>query len=135
MNLNELSPKNRTKRKRIGRGTGSGHGFSCGRGIKGQGQRKSGNVRPGFEGGQTPLYKRLPKLRGFKSHNDKAQVVNLGILDKYFAEGEVVSAETLKAKGLINDVSLPVKILGKGKLTKKLKIEIEKMSVSVKKIL
>lgn len=135
MQLHDLAPNNRKKRKRVGRGTGSGHGRTSGRGDNGQGQRKSGNVRPGFEGGQTPLWKRLPKLRGFTSRRPANQVVNLIDLETHFNEGDVVNIESLKEKGLISSTSRPVKILGNGKLTKKLTIEIEQMSETAKKSL
>jgi len=135
MQLNNLKPKaGATKgRKRIGRGNASGHGTFCGRGCKGQGQRKSGNVRPGFEGGQTPLIMRLPKLRGFKSPcKITYQVVNLDDLS-IFNDGDEVNFETLLQKGLIAKKSQPVKILGDGKLEKKLSFKVQKISSSAKK--
>jgi len=135
MQLNNLKPRaGATKgKKRIGRGNASGHGTFCGRGCKGQGQRKSGNVRPGFEGGQTPLIMRLPKLRGFKSPvKITYQVVNLGDLS-VFNDGDEVNFEALLQKGLIAKKSQPVKILGDGKLEKKLSFKVQKISSSAKK--
>jgi large subunit ribosomal protein L15 len=135
MQLNNLKPKRgATKsKKRIGRGNASGHGTFCGRGCKGQGQRKSGTVRPGFEGGQTPLIMRLPKLRGFKSPCKKVyQAVNLDDLS-VFNDGEEVNFETLMEKGLISKKGQPIKILGDGKLEKKLSFKVQKISSSAKK--
>ncbi len=134
MQLNNLKPKSgATKsRKRVGRGNASGHGTFCGRGCKGQGQRKSGTVRPGFEGGQTPLIMRLPKLRGFKSPCKMIyQTVNIGDL-AVFNDGDEVNTETLLGKGLIHKKSQPVKILGDGKFDKKLSFKVQKISSSAK---
>ncbi len=118
------------KVKRVGRGQGSGKGTYSARGGKGQTARSGGGRRPGFEGGQTPLSRRIPKYRGFKNPNQvKFQAVNLHTLDKNFSEGETVTRKELLAKGLIQK-DAPVKILGEGKLTKKLTIEAEKFSAS-----
>lgn len=130
MKLNEMKPKvGSTKvRKRVGRGNASGSGTYCGRGCKGQGQRKSGNLRPGFEGGQTPLISRLPKLRGFKNPNKVFfQVVNVGNLND-FKDGEEVNIQTLLEKRLISKKNVPVKVLGNGKLTKKVALKVQKAS-------
>lgn len=132
MQLNNLKPKVKKAKKRLGRGNASGHGTFCGRGCKGQGQRKSGNVRPGFEGGQTPLIMRLPKLKGFKNINKiKYQIVNLKDLN-LFNDGEEVNIETLLQKKLISKKSVPIKILGMGKLEKKLTLKVHKMSATAK---
>jgi large subunit ribosomal protein L15 len=135
MLLNSIKPKKGSVKatKRLGRGNGSGHGTFCGRGCKGQGQRKSGNVRPGFEGGQTPLIMRLPKLRGFKSPNrTESQILNVRDLD-IFKDGDEVNVLTLIEKELIKHKDLPVKLLGNGKLTKKLTVKVHMISSSAKK--
>lgn len=134
MKLNEMKPKTGSVkgRRRVGRGNASGHGTYCGRGCKGQGQRKSANVRPGFEGGQTPLISRLPKLRGFKNPNKVIfQVVNVGNLND-FKDGEEVNIQTLLEKNLISKKDVPVKVLAEGKLTKKLSLKVQKISKAAK---
>ncbi|MFH0838219.1 MAG: 50S ribosomal protein L15 [Patescibacteria group bacterium] len=134
MKLHEMKPKAGSvrKKKRLGRGNASGHGTFSGRGCKGQGQRKSGNVRPGFEGGQTPLISRLPKLRGFKNPTrTDFQIVNVGSLND-FKDGDEVSIQTLLAKGLVSRKDVPVKALGNGKLTKKVVLKVQKASRSAK---
>lgn len=131
MQLHSITSKEKT-RKRVGRGNASGHGTYCGRGCKGQGQRKSGNVRPGFEGGQTPLISRLPKLRGFKNPNRvEFQVVNLKDLEG-FKDGDEVNVLTLLEKRLVRQKFHPVKLLGNGKVTKKLTIKVHKVSASAR---
>jgi large subunit ribosomal protein L15 len=135
MLLNSIKPKKGSVKsiKRLGRGNGSGHGTFCGRGCKGQGQRKSGNVRPGFEGGQTPLIMRLPKLRGFNNPNRKeSQILNVDDLNS-FKDGDEVNVVSLIEKNLIKHKTLPVKLLGKGKLTKKLTVKVHMISSSAKK--
>ena len=105
----------RHSRKRVGRGTGSGHGKTSCRGHKGQNSRSGGGVRPGFEGGQTPLFKRLPK-RGFTNVNRKEYaVVNVADLN-VFEAGTVVTIENLQEKGLVKKLYNGVKVLGTGKL-------------------
>jgi large subunit ribosomal protein L15 len=134
MRLDNIKPKaGATKsKKRLGRGNGSGHGTFSGRGCKGQGQRKSGNVRPGFEGGQTPLIRRMPKLKGFNNPTKVTyQAINLGALN-VFDDGAEVNVITLTEKGLITRKNLPVKILGDGKLEKKLTVKVHKVSASAK---
>lgn len=131
MKLNELrSPKGARKRKKIvGRGPGSGHGKTACKGHKGQLARSGGSTTPGFEGGQMPLQRIIPK-RGF--HNPfrtEYQVVNLGIIDKYFNTGEIVTPESLKEKGLIKRRG-DVKILCDGELQKPLVIKANKFSKS-----
>jgi large subunit ribosomal protein L15 len=123
MNLHELAPNpGSTKaRKRKGRGHGSGNGKTAGRGHKGQWARSGGGVRAGFEGGQMPLARRLPK-RGFVNIFAKQYAtVNVGQLE-VFEDGSVVNAEALRSKGLIGRVRDGVKILGNGELTKKLTV-------------
>ena len=131
MKLNELrSPKGARKKKKIvGRGPGSGHGKTACKGHKGQLARSGGSTTPGFEGGQMPLQRIIPK-RGFKSLNKITyQVVNLGIIDKYFNAGELVTPESLKEKGIIKHAS-DVKILCDGELQKALVIKANKFSKS-----
>ena len=133
--LNELKPVEgaRHSRKRLGRGTGSGLGKTAGKGHKGQNARTSGGVRPGFEGGQIPLFQRLPK-RGFKNVNRKEfMVVNLSDL-LVFEDGQTVDLEALQAKGLVKEVYDGVKILGNlkdgEKFSKKLTVKANKFSKS-----
>lgn len=130
MKLNELKNTTpRPARKRVGRGDGSGHGRTSGRGEKGAGARTGHSNRPYFEGGQIPLIRRLPK-RGFKNPNHLEYVViNLDILEQNFESSEeVIDRESLQAHGLIGKTDQPLKILGDGELTKKLKIRAEKFS-------
>jgi len=130
MQLNNIKPKvgAAKAKRRVGRGNSSGVGTYCGRGCKGQGQRKSANVRPGFEGGQTSLIMRLPKLKGFKNINKITyQVVNVKDLNR-FNDGDEVNVETLLEKRLISKKNVPVKILGMGKLEKKVTLKIHKIS-------
>ncbi|MBN2307293.1 50S ribosomal protein L15 [Candidatus Peregrinibacteria bacterium] len=134
MKLNEMKSKagSTKSRKRIGRGNASGHGTYSGRGCKGQGQRKSGKVRPGFEGGQTPLINRLPKLRGFKNPTKIGfQVINVGKLDIY-KDNEEVNIQTLLEKKLVSRKDVPVKVLGDGKITKKVILKVQKASRAAK---
>ena len=131
MQIHDLfpAPGSRKNRKRVGRGNGSGHGSTAGRGDKGQGSRAGGTKGPGFEGGQTPLAMRLPKLPGFKNRNRvEYNVVNVYRLDEIFADGDTVDAEALVAKGIIKSASAPVKVLGDGELTKKLTVKVDKVS-------
>jgi large subunit ribosomal protein L15 len=115
--------KGSTKRRKVvGRGLGSGHGTYSTRGSKGQTQRKSGTLRPGFEGGRQPLIRQMPKLRGFRSYHAKPQSVNIGRLN-VFEDGAVVTVESLLAKKVIR-VNGPAKVLTGGTLKKKLTIEI-----------
>ena len=129
--LNELKPVAgaRHSRKRIGRGTGSGHGKTAGKGNKGQNARSGGGVRPGFEGGQSPLFQRLPK-RGFQNINRKEYaIVNLCDLN-VFDNGTVVTPDLLIDAKIIKDIKSGVKILGCGTLEKKLTIKAHKFSAS-----
>ena len=133
MNLHELSPAagSNTKAYRKGRGHGSGNGKTAGRGHKGQWARSGGGVRVGFEGGQMPLARRLPK-RGF--HNIFAkplEAVNVSVLEK-FEDGAVVNAQALLEKGILSKCQYGVKILGNGNLTKKLTVQASAFSASAK---
>ena len=117
----------RTSKKRLGRGIGSGIGKTSGKGHKGQNARSGGGVRPGFEGGQTPLFKRLPK-RGFTNVNHKEYAtVNVEDLN-VFENGAVVTIENLQEKGLVKKVYDGVKVLGNGKLEKNLTVKANKFS-------
>lgn len=129
MKLNELKPAagSRFKRLRKGRGLSSGHGFTSGRGTKGQ--KAHGKTRLGFEGGQMPLYRQMPK-RGFSNINRKEYaIVNLTTLNR-FDDGAEVTPAVLLENGVIKNVKSGVKILGNGKLTKKLTVKANKFSAS-----
>lgn len=129
MRLHDLKPAAGSKKspKRIGRGTGSGWGKTAGRGEKGQNARSGGGVRPGFEGGQMPLYRRLPK-RGFTNIFAKHYVeVNVSRLN-IFEDGTEVTPELLKANGVISKIKDGVKILGHGDLEKKLVVKATKFT-------
>ena len=129
MKLYELSPVpgSKTESKRKGRGPGSGNGKTAGRGHKGQNARSGGGVRPGFEGGQMPLYRRLPK-RGFKNVFAKSYVeVNVSELNK-FEDGAVVDAAALKEAGVISKIMDGVVILGRGEITKKLTVKAARVT-------
>ena len=131
MQLNDLSPApgSRKDRKRVGRGHGSGHGGTSGKGDKGQNSRAGGTKGPGFEGGQTPLAMRLPKLPGFINHwRQEYDVVNVHRLEGLYVDGDVVDSDTLKAKGVIKSSNAAVKVLGDGELTKKLTVRVDKVS-------
>ena len=124
------APKGAAKKKKIrGRGQGTGRGVRCGRGDKGQNARSGGGVRPGFEGGQMPLYRRIAR-RGFSNSPFKKEyaIVNVGQLENKYVNGDVVNNESLIEKGLIRKKRLGVKILGEGDISKKLKIDVAKMS-------
>jgi large subunit ribosomal protein L15 len=133
MDLNNLKPAlgSTKNRKRIGRGTGSGHGKTATKGHKGQKARSGGSIKAGFEGGQMPLQRRLPK-RGFNPL-DKTEysLVNVKQLN-LFENGAVVDVESLVAKGLISNIKIPVKVLGNGDLSKTLKVSAVKFSQTAK---
>jgi large subunit ribosomal protein L15 len=122
------APKGQKKKKILGRGVGSGHGKTAGKGTKGQKARAGGGVRLGFEGGQMPLFRRIAR-RGFSNYPFKKvfQVVNVSDLNR-FADGDRVTPESLATKGLAKKRGVPVKILGSGELTRKL--VVERVSVS-----
>lgn len=133
MKLHELSPVEGSKKsvKRIGRGHGSGQGKTAGKGHKGQKARSGGGVRPGFEGGQMPMQRRLPK-RGFNNIFAKTIVaVNVGSLNK-FDDGAVVDTQALIDAGLVKNSFDAIKILGNGNLTKKLEVKVAAYSASAK---
>ena len=132
MKLNELQNLNATARKRVGRGPGSGTGKTSGKGHKGQNARSGGGVRPGFEGGQLPLFRRLSK-RGFNNYNFRTvyATINVGDLER-FDEGTEVTKELLIETGLIKKELDGIKVLGNGDLTKKLIVKANKFSSSAK---
>lgn len=133
MKLHELSPAagSKTDRKRIGRGHGSGWGKTAGKGHKGQKARSGGSIRPGFEGGQTTLARRIPK-RGFNNiFATEYTVINVSDLER-FVDGTVVDTELLKAAGLVTKELDGVKVLGNGELTKSLTVKAAAFSASAK---
>ena len=134
MKLHELTPAEGSAKKawRKGRGPGSGNGKTAGRGHKGQNARSGGGVRPGFEGGQIPLYRRLPK-RGFTNDLFKKEyaVINVDLLDK-FNDGDTVSIETLVERGIVKKELCGLKVLGRGEITKKLTVKAKVFSASAK---
>jgi len=133
MKLHELAPAagSTTAAKRLGRGVGSGLGKTSGKGHKGAKARSGGGKRPGFEGGQMPLYRRVPK-KGFTNiFRVEYAEVNVGQLE-VFTEGTVVNAELLKAAGIVKKTMDGVKVLGNGELTKKLTVEAAKFTESAK---
>ncbi|MBE0535881.1 MAG: 50S ribosomal protein L15 [Phycisphaerae bacterium] len=117
------------KRKRLGRGRGTGHGKTCGRGHKGSGSRAGSFARPTYEGGQMPLFRRMPK-RGFNNANfaKRYEIVNVAQLEKFFSDGAVIDVQQLVAANLIDNAGSRVKILGDGELTKKLEVVAHKFS-------
>lgn len=122
----------RKRSKRVGRGNGSGWGTYAGRGLNGQNSRTGGGVRPGFEGGQTPLYRKMPKLKGFKNVNRvEFQVVNVEKLNN-FDEGQEIDTIKLYEANLIGNKAQPVKILGDGELSKKLTVKVDRVSKSAR---
>lgn len=135
MKMHELKPADgaKTSAKRLGRGIGSGLGKTSGKGHKGQNARSGGGVRPGFEGGQMPLVRRIPK-RGFNNRFRKVySIVNLSALEDKFENGAVVDAEALIVSGILSKIEdAGVKILGNGELTKSLTVKANKFSASAK---
>lgn len=134
MKLNELKATegSRRNRKRVGRGTSSGYGKTSGRGQKGQLARSGGKIRLGFEGGQMPLYRRMPK-RGFNNINRKEYaIINLNDLNKFEA-GSEVTIDSLKEAGIVKKELAGVKLLANGKLDVKLTVKVNKVSESAKK--
>ena len=134
MKLHELSPAEGSVKAnfRKGRGAGSGNGKTAGKGHKGQNARSGGGVRPGFEGGQLPLYRKLPK-RGFNNARFGKQyaVINVESLNK-FNDGDVVDFAALLAAGVVDTINDGVKVLGEGELTKKLTVKAKVFSASAK---
>ena len=130
MQLHELNAGSRKKRKRVGRGPGSGLGKTCGRGHKGAKSRSGFKNKRGFEGGQTPLKRRLPKF-GFTNPNHQTyQLINLDRLEKLeqLTDGASLEMQQMLEMGLIRNTKTPVKLLGRGSLTKKIKITVDKAS-------
>jgi large subunit ribosomal protein L15 len=125
------APGSTHSRKRVGRGPGSGYGKTAGRGMNGQNSRSGGGKGPGFEGGQTPLARRLPKLPGFTNINRVEYIpVNVSRLEEKFEAGDVVDGESLKAKRIIKHADDLVKVLGDGEITKALTVKVDKVSKS-----
>ena len=134
MKLHELKPNEGAFKtsKRLGRGTASGHGKTSGKGHKGQNARSGGGVRPGFEGGQLPLFRRLPK-RGFSNAMFKVEYATINVSDlEKFEDGAVVTPELLKEMGIIKKQLDGIKVLGNGELTKKLTVKASKFSETAK---
>jgi len=140
--LHNLSPApgSRKARKRVGRGEGSGTGKTSGRGQKGWGSRSGAKRRPRFEGGQNPIHMRMRKLRGphmkksmpFEMFRTHTQPVNIGELDRRFESGDVVTLEAMNAKGLATRKGVPVKVLAKGELSKKLTVHAHAFSATAR---
>ncbi len=131
--LHELKPApgSKKKRKRVGRGVGSGRGKTCGRGMNGQNSRSGGGTRPGFEGGQTPLHRRMPK-RGFKNpFSTEFEVLNVAALNRY-TEGEEITPQRLKEDGVISKIRDGIKILGDGDVQVALTVRAHAFSDSAK---
>lgn len=133
MDLNELKPikGSRTKRRRKGRGPGSGLGKTCGRGTKGQNSRSGGGVRIGFEGGQMPLARRLPKRGFFNKWGKEIAEVNVGDLDRFEA-GSTVDIDALTGSGLVKKVGDGVKLLGNGEIDRALTVRVHRVSAGAK---
>ena len=135
MELKDLKPAEGSKRnrKRVGRGPASGNGKTAGRGMNGQKSRAGGGKGAGFEGGQTPLARRLPKLPGFRNFNRVEYVpVNVSRLDAKFNAGDLVDADTLYAAGIIKNTTDPIKVLGDGEITRALTVRVDKVSASAR---
>ena len=135
MEIKDLKPAEGSthRKKRVGRGPASGKGKTAGRGMNGQKSRAGGGKGAGFEGGQTPLARRLPKLPGFRNPNRVEYIaVNVSRLEDKFETGETVDGESLKAKGIIKHADDLVKVLGDGELTKALTVKVDKVSASAR---
>ncbi|MCH2064152.1 MAG: 50S ribosomal protein L15 [Roseibacillus sp.] len=135
MNLHDLKPNPGAKhrRKRVGNGESSGLGKTCGRGHKGQKSRAGGGVRPGFEGGQMPLHRRLPK-KGFSNvrFREKIAIVNVSQLNQKFEEGATVGEKSLREAGLVTGRCDAIKILGQGDIERKLTVVVDAVSASAR---
>ncbi|MAH39111.1 MAG: 50S ribosomal protein L15 [Dehalococcoidales bacterium] len=134
MRQHELAPApgSRKNRKRVGRGNGSGHGTYSGRGSKGQKSRSGYRIRPGFEGGQLPLIKRLPRKRGFTNiFKVEYSVVNIARLN-VFEAGSEVTPESFRAAGVVKSLRQPIKVLAKGSLNRPLVVRVNKFSAAAK---
>ena len=132
MRLDKITnPAGSKNRKRVGRGDSSGLGRTCGRGEKGQKSRSGSTIRPHFEGGQIPLFRRLPHIQGFKARNHKLwTVVNIADLEKHFEAGDSVTIEALQAKGVVSGLEYGLKILANGETSKKLTVQANAFSKS-----
>ncbi len=128
MKFNDLKVSSRKSAKRVGRGISAGQGKTAGRGTKGQSSRTGGRVRPGFEGGQNPLYQRLPKLPGFTSHRPKTENVYTGQLDQF--SGKTVDNFTLANAGITSSPYVKVKLVVKGDVTKKVTVKLQGASLA-----
>lgn len=132
MKVHELKTSPKPNRKRVGRGIGSGTGKTAGRGTKGQNARSGGGVRPGFEGGQNPWKKRMPKKRGFTAKARVGyQVVNVSALAE-FKDAARIDAKALKTAGLIKNIKQPIKLLGDGEIKTKLTVIVQASTASAK---
>ncbi|OGV52955.1 MAG: 50S ribosomal protein L15 [Lentisphaerae bacterium GWF2_52_8] len=134
MKLHDLHPTPGTRhpRKRVGRGDGSGQGGTAGRGNKGDKARSGAHIRPYFEGGQIPLFRRLPK-HGFKNPNHKFYaLINVSVIEKYFAANDVVDIEVLKTKGLVSKNETELKVLANGEISKSVTVKACKFSAAAK---
>ena len=135
MRLNDLKPQKGAKhrKKRLGNGESSGLGKTCGKGHKGQKSRAGCGIRPGFEGGQMPIFRRLPK-RGFNNVTfaTKYETLNVSELEAAFEDGAVVNEAALREAGIINRSLDGIKVLGDGELTKKLTVQVDKVSASAR---
>lgn len=133
MKVNELRPAKGSfhRRKRVGRGIGSGHGKTCGRGMKGQKARSGGQIHPRFEGGQMPLVRRVPK-RGFRNPcAEEWEIVNVGVLNR-FEDGTEVTPELLRELGIVEGTQSKVKVLAKGSLERRLVVKAHAFSARAK---
>ncbi len=132
--LNSLKPNNGSRKKKLrkGRGIAAGQGASCGFGMRGQKSRSGRSTRPGFEGGQMPLYRRVPKLKHFQIINQKSfSIINLSKLND-FKENDVVNIDSLVKKGLLFKPKYPLKVLGNGEIKVKLKVEAHAFTKAAK---
>jgi len=131
--LNQLSPRPgaRHRRKRVGRGPGSGKGKTCGTGVKGQGTRSGHKIKPWFEGGQMPLFQRIPKKGFHNAFREENEIVNLGEL-AIFGEGARIDAAALAARGLIRGDGKPVKVLAEGEAPKGIRLAVQKISAQAR---
>ncbi len=130
----ELKSAKRKNKKRVGRGIASGKGKTCGRGHKGQKSRSGGAKSKGFEGGQMPIYRRLPKRGFINEFRVEYQIVHTGKINEIFEDGEEVSKDKLFEKRLVRRKKLPIKLLVKGDITKKFIIDVDKASVNAIKM-
>jgi large subunit ribosomal protein L15 len=142
LGLHSLKPArgSRHKRKRVGRGEGSGYGKTSGRGHKGAGARSGAKTKPAYEGGQMPIHMRMRKLRGphmkksmpFEQFRTRTQPVNLDDLERRFDDGAEVTPDSLRSAGLATRKDVPVKVLGRGELSKKLSVQVHAFSRSAR---